>query len=51
MMIEGFLGFTAFNTRKMTGHDVIDFIRYRQFLAEGRPINEELAELVLPKPK
>ncbi len=51
MTVEGFLGFTAFNTRKMTGHDVIDFVAYRRFLADGRPIDAELAELVLPKPK
>jgi 6-oxo-cyclohex-1-ene-carbonyl-CoA hydrolase len=51
MATEGFLGFTAFNTRKITGKDVIDFVKYRQLLAEGRPVDEELMEQVLPKPK
>ncbi len=50
MSVEGFLGFTAFNTRKMTGKDVIDFVRYRQLLAEGREMNAETIEEVLPKP-
>jgi 6-oxo-cyclohex-1-ene-carbonyl-CoA hydrolase len=35
----------------MTGQDVIDFIKYRQLLAEGREVNDELMEEVLPKPK
>jgi len=49
MMLEGFLGFTAFNNRKLTGKDVIDFVKYRQLIAEGREMNEELFEKVLPK--
>ncbi len=32
---EAFLGFTAFNNRKITGVDVIDFVKYRQLLARG----------------
>lgn len=51
MATEGFLGFTAFNSRKLTGCDVIDFVKYRQLLAEGAPTDLELAEQVLPKPK
>lgn len=51
MQGEAFLGFTAFNTRKMTGTDVINFIKYRQMLAEGYPMDEELFEAVLAKPK
>lgn len=51
MMLEGFLGFTAFNTRKQTGKDVIDFVRYRQLLAEGREMDALLLEEVLPKPQ
>lgn len=50
MAIEGFLGFTAFNTRKQTGKDVIDFVKYRQMLAEGHAMDSELMEAVLPKP-
>ena len=49
MMLEGFLGFTAFNGRKLTGKDVIDFVKYRQLIAEGRTMDEELFEEVLPK--
>jgi 6-oxo-cyclohex-1-ene-carbonyl-CoA hydrolase len=51
MATEAFLGFHAFNNKKLTGKDVIDFIRYRQLLAEGHPFDEELIDEVLPKPK
>ncbi len=51
MTSEAFLGFTAFNNRKMTGKDTIDFIKYRQLIAEGRMVDEELFAEVLPKPK
>ncbi len=51
MATEGFLGFTAFNTRKLTGKDVIDFVKYRQLLAEGAEFNEKLIEDVLPRKK
>jgi 6-oxo-cyclohex-1-ene-carbonyl-CoA hydrolase len=50
-MLEGFLGFTAFNSRKLTGKDVIDFVKYRQLIAEGKEMNESLFEEVLPKQK
>jgi 6-oxo-cyclohex-1-ene-carbonyl-CoA hydrolase len=51
MATEAFLGFHAFNNRKSTGKDVIDFIKYRGLLAEGHPFDNELIEAVLPKPK
>ena len=51
MVSEAFLGFQAFNTRKMTGKDTVDFIKYRQLLAEGHLVDEELFEAVLPRPK
>jgi 6-oxo-cyclohex-1-ene-carbonyl-CoA hydrolase len=51
MNTEAYLGFNAFNTRKITGKDTIDFIKYRQLLAEGHPMDEELFDKVLPKPK
>jgi 6-oxo-cyclohex-1-ene-carbonyl-CoA hydrolase len=51
MNSEAFLGFTAFNTRKATGEDTIDFIKYRQLLAEGHEVNEDLFAEVLAKPK
>jgi 6-oxocyclohex-1-ene-carbonyl-CoA hydrolase len=47
---EAFLGFTAFNSRKITGTDTIDFVRYRQLVAEGREMNEEVFAEVLGKP-
>jgi 6-oxo-cyclohex-1-ene-carbonyl-CoA hydrolase len=50
MAVEGFLGFTAFNSRKITGKDVIDFVRYRQLLADGREMDRGTMEEVLPKP-
>ncbi len=49
MANEAFLGFHAFNTRKTTGKDTIDFIKYRQLLAEGHLVDEELFEAVLPR--
>jgi len=50
MATEAYLGFHAFNNRKTTGKDVIDFIKYRQLLAEGHPFDNQLKEAVLPKP-
>jgi 6-oxo-cyclohex-1-ene-carbonyl-CoA hydrolase len=48
---EAFLGFSAFNNRKLTGVDVIDFVKYRQLLAAGEPLGETLFEQVLARPK
>jgi 6-oxo-cyclohex-1-ene-carbonyl-CoA hydrolase len=50
MSNEAFLGFTAFNSRKMTGKDTIDFIKYRQLIAEGRQVDDDLFSEVLPSP-
>jgi len=47
---EAFLGFHAFNTKKITGKDTIDFIKYRQLIAEGVYQDDELFEAVLAKP-
>ena len=51
MQGEAYLGFTAFNTKKITGTDVIDFIKFRQLEAEGHPMNDEMYEAVLGKPQ
>jgi len=51
MTTEAFLGFHAFNSKKVTGKDVIDFVKYRQLIAEGRDVDEAFMESVLPKPK
>jgi 6-oxo-cyclohex-1-ene-carbonyl-CoA hydrolase len=51
MSTEAFLGFHAFNTKKITGSDVIDFIKYRQLIAEGHILDESFFEQVLAKPQ
>jgi 6-oxo-cyclohex-1-ene-carbonyl-CoA hydrolase len=35
----------------MTGQRRIDFIKYRQLIAEGHAFDDDLAEQVIPKPK
>jgi 6-oxo-cyclohex-1-ene-carbonyl-CoA hydrolase len=47
---EAFLGFSAFNNRKLTGVDVIDFVKYRQLIARGEMMDEALFEQVLAPP-
>ena len=51
MMCEAYLGFNAFNTKKITGQDLIDFIKYRQGIAEGRLMDMDFFEEVLAKPQ
>lgn len=51
MSTEAFMGFHAFNSKKVTGQDVIDFIKYRQLIAQGKSIDEAFMEAVLSKPK
>jgi len=48
---DAWLGFNAFNTQKLTGSSVIDHIELRKQIAKGHIYDEDLAELVLPKPK
>lgn len=48
---EAFIGFNAFNTQHLTGQRTIDFIKYRQLLAQGKTFDDELMEAVLVKPK
>jgi len=47
MQTEAYLGFNAFNTKKLTGQDTIDFIKYRQLLAEAHPFDQELIDAVM----
>lgn len=47
MSSEAYLGFNAFSTKKLTGKDTIDFIKYRQMLAEAHPFDQELIDAVL----
>jgi 6-oxo-cyclohex-1-ene-carbonyl-CoA hydrolase len=48
---EAFLGFGAFNTKKITGRDTIDFIKFRQNIADSRLWDEEMFAEVMGKPK
>ncbi|MBN2060418.1 MAG: 6-oxocyclohex-1-ene-1-carbonyl-CoA hydratase, partial [Deltaproteobacteria bacterium] len=48
---EAFLGFGAFNTKKITGQDTIDFIKFRQQIAEARGWDMDAFAEVLGKPK
>jgi 6-oxo-cyclohex-1-ene-carbonyl-CoA hydrolase len=51
MQGEAYLGFNAFNTKKITGEDVIDFIKFRQAVASGEMMGEAVFEKVLGKPQ
>jgi 6-oxo-cyclohex-1-ene-carbonyl-CoA hydrolase len=51
MSTEAYLGFTAFNTKKMTGQDTIDFIEYRRRLAASDAFDADFMAAVLGKPK
>lgn len=51
MNTEADIGFNAFNTQKITGQRTIDFIKYRQLLAQGKSFDDELIEAVMGKPK
>jgi 6-oxo-cyclohex-1-ene-carbonyl-CoA hydrolase len=48
---EAFLGFGAFNTKKITGKDVIDFIKFRQNIAECKAWDYDMFAEVLGKPQ
>jgi 6-oxo-cyclohex-1-ene-carbonyl-CoA hydrolase len=49
--MEAYLGFNAFNTEAMTGQRRIDFVKYRQLVAQGHSFDDDLAEQVMAKPK
>ncbi|MBI5252385.1 MAG: 6-oxocyclohex-1-ene-1-carbonyl-CoA hydratase [Desulfomonile tiedjei] len=51
MGYEAFLGFNAFNTKKITGKDVVDFIRMRQLIADGSPMNVDTFAEIMGKPQ
>ena len=48
---EAYLGFNAFNTKKITGKDTIDFIEFRRRMARGDAFDLEFMAAVLGKPK
>ena len=51
MNFEAWLGFNAFDSKKITGQDTIDFVKYRQLVAQGALVDDRFAEQVLGKPK
>jgi 6-oxocyclohex-1-ene-carbonyl-CoA hydrolase len=48
---EAFLGFGAFNTKKITGQDTVDFIKFRQNIADARAWDMEMFAEVMGTPK
>lgn len=48
---EAFLGFGAFNTKKITGADTVDFIKFRQNIAACRTWDMEMFAEVMGQPK
>jgi 6-oxo-cyclohex-1-ene-carbonyl-CoA hydrolase len=51
MNYEAYLGFNAFNTKKLTGQDVIDFIEFRRRQARGEAFDVEFMAAVLGRPQ
>jgi len=48
---EAFLGFGAFNSKKITGQDTIDFIKFRQNIAASRTWDMDMFAEVMGRPK
>ena len=48
---EAFLGFGAFNTKRITGQDTIDFLKFRQNIADTKTWDMDMFAEVLGKPK
>ncbi len=48
---EAFLGFGAFSTKKLTGKDTIDFIKFRQNVAKGEMWSMDMFAEVMAKPQ
>jgi 6-oxo-cyclohex-1-ene-carbonyl-CoA hydrolase len=51
MNAEAYLGFNAFNTKKITGRDTIDFIEFRRRQARGDAFDLEFMAAVLGQPQ
>jgi 6-oxo-cyclohex-1-ene-carbonyl-CoA hydrolase len=51
MNTEAYLGFNAFNTKKMTGKDTIDFIEFRKRQAQGEAFDVDFMAAVLAQPQ
>ena len=50
MATEAYWGFNAFNNKKATGTDVVDFVELRLRQARGEPMGTELTEAILAAP-
>ena len=48
---EAFLGFGAFNTKKITGSDTVDFVKFRQNIAACRTWDMDMFAEVMGQPK
>jgi len=48
---EAFLGFGAFNTKRITGQDTIDFVKFRQNIAECKTWDMDMFAEVMGIPK
>jgi len=48
---EAFMGFGAFNTKKITGKDTIDFIKLRQNIVDTKTWDTAMFEEVIARPK
>ena len=48
---EAFRGFPAFSTLKTTGHDTINFLKYRQLTAEGALLDDGASDVIFGKPR
>ena len=51
MNSDAWLGFSAMDSKKITGTDTIDFIKYRQLVAQGAVFDDAFAAQVLRPPK
>lgn len=51
MATEGYLGFSAFNTKNLTGRDLIDFVEFRKRQAAGEVFDQNFMTAVFPEPK
>ena len=51
MNTEAYLGFNAFNTKKTTGKDTIDFIEFRKRQAQGEAFDVDFMAAVLAQPQ
>lgn len=48
---EAFLGFGAFNTKRITGQDTVDFIKFRQNVAEAKSWDMDMFAEAMGTPK